>query len=84
MTQSTRDRYASWYAGSVLAKESITFSTKKKEARVGPLFIMTKGEAGSAPETGDWVYAGIQPNGKPMKFNRASATIAMSPGKRRT
>ena len=42
------------------------------------------GEAGSAPETGDWVYAGIQPNGKPMKFNRASATIAMSPGKRRT
>lgn len=55
-------------AGSVLAKESITISTKNQEARVGPLFIMTKGEAGSAPETGDWTYAGIQPNGKPMKF----------------
>lgn len=58
-------------AGSVLAKESITISTKNKEARVGPLFIMTKGEAGSAPETGDWVYAGIQPNGKPMKFKQS-------------
>jgi hypothetical protein len=58
-------------AGSVLAKESITISTKKKEARVGPLFIMTKGEAGSSPETGDWVYAGVQPNGKPMKFKQS-------------
>ncbi|MBE0454953.1 MAG: cytochrome P460 family protein [Roseovarius sp.] len=57
-------------AGSVLAKESITISTKNKEARVGPLFIMTKGEAGSAPETGDWVYAGLQPNGQPMKFKQ--------------
>jgi hypothetical protein len=58
-------------AGSILAKESITISTKKKEARTGPLFIMTKGAAGSAPETGDWVYAGVQPNGKPMKFKQS-------------
>ncbi|PKQ13826.1 MAG: recombinase [Alphaproteobacteria bacterium HGW-Alphaproteobacteria-1] len=58
-------------AGSVLAKESITISTKKKEAAVGPLFIMTKGEAGSAPDTGDWVYSAVQPNGKPMKFKQS-------------
>jgi len=58
-------------AGSVLAKESISISSKKKEARTGPLFIMTKGEEGSAPDTGDWVYAGVQPNGKPMKFKRS-------------
>ncbi|WP_297771060.1 cytochrome P460 family protein [uncultured Roseovarius sp.] len=58
-------------AGAVLAKESISISTKKQTARTGPLFIMTKGEAGSAPETGDWVYAGVQPNGKPMKFKQS-------------
>ncbi|MGK8232739.1 cytochrome P460 family protein [Roseovarius sp. MS2] len=57
--------------GSVLAKESITISAKKKAAVTGPLFIMTKGEAGSAPETADWVYAGIQPDGKPMKFKQS-------------
>ncbi|SEM87545.1 Cytochrome P460 [Roseovarius tolerans] len=58
-------------AGSVLAKESISISSKKKEARTGPLFIMTKGEEGSAPDTADWVYAGVQPNGKPMKFKQS-------------
>ncbi|SEL83833.1 Cytochrome P460 [Roseovarius azorensis] len=58
-------------AGSVLAKESITISTKKKEAVTGPLFIMTKGETGSSPDTGDWIYAGLQPNGKPMKFKQS-------------
>ncbi|VVT33315.1 conserved exported hypothetical protein [Roseovarius sp. EC-HK134] len=57
--------------GSELAKESITISAKKKAAVTGPLFIMTKGEAGSAPETADWVYAGIQPDGKPMKFKQS-------------
>ncbi|ARE82487.1 cytochrome P460 [Roseovarius mucosus] len=57
--------------GSVLAKESITISAKKKAAVTGPLFIMTKGEAGSAPETADWVYASIQPDGKPMKFKQS-------------
>jgi len=57
--------------GSVLAKESISFSKKKKTARPGPLFIMTKMEAGSIPETDDWLYGGLQPNGKPMKFKQA-------------
>lgn len=57
--------------GSVLAKESISFSKKKKTARPGPLFVMTKMEAGSIPETGDWLYGGLQPNGKPMKFKQS-------------
>ena len=57
--------------GSVLAKESIAVSIKKKKARPGPLFIMTKLEAGAAPETGDWLYAGLQPNGKVMKVKQS-------------
>ncbi len=56
--------------GSVLAKESIKI-TKKAAVRVGPLFIMTKAAAGTAPETSDWVYSGVQPNGKPMKFKQS-------------
>ncbi|MGC3936295.1 cytochrome P460 family protein [Roseobacter sp. EG26] len=57
--------------GSILAKESITISKKKKAARPGPLFIMTKLAAGGAPETDDWLYGGLQPNGKPMKFKQS-------------
>ncbi|MGB7244298.1 MAG: cytochrome P460 family protein [Sulfitobacter sp.] len=57
--------------GSVLAKESVSISKKKKMARPGPLFIMTKLDAGGAPETDDWLYGGLQPNGKPMKFKQA-------------
>lgn len=58
-------------AGSVLAKESISISSKTKAARPGPLFIMTKMETGSIPETDDWLYAGVQPNGKPMGFSQS-------------
>ena len=58
-------------AGSILAKESITISIKKKKARPGPLFLMTKLEAGASPETGDWLYAGLQPNGKVMKVKQS-------------
>lgn len=57
--------------GSILAKESISLSKKKKTARPGPLFIMTKMDAGSIPETDDWLYGGVQPNGKPMKFKQS-------------
>lgn len=57
--------------GSVLAKESIGINKKKKEARVGPLFIMTKGEAGAAPDAGDWIYSAVQPSGKPMKIKQS-------------
>lgn len=57
-------------AGSVLAKESIKIG-KDGKANVGPLFLMTKLDAGGAPDTGDWLYGGIQPNGKPMKFKQS-------------
>ena len=57
--------------GSVLAKESITVSIKNKKARPGPLFIMTKLEEGEAPESGDWLYSGVQPNGKVMKVKQS-------------
>ena len=58
-------------AGSVLAKESIKINTKKGMAVVGPLFIMTKGEAGAAPDADDWIYSAVQPNGKPMKIKQS-------------
>jgi len=57
-------------AGSVLAKESIKIN-KKQQAKIGPLFIMTKLEEGGAPEYGDWLYEGVQPNGKVMKVKQS-------------
>jgi len=56
--------------GSVLAKESVKLG-KEGKARIGPLFIMTKVAAGEADETDNWVYSGVQPNGKPLKFKQA-------------
>ncbi len=57
--------------GSVLAKESFKIHKKKNIAVVGPLFIMTKLEDGASPDTNDWLYSGLQPNGKPMKFKQS-------------
>lgn len=57
--------------GSVLAKESISIDKKNKQAKVGPLFVMTKVASDEAPETDGWVYSAIQPNGKPMKFKQS-------------
>ena len=58
-------------AGSVLAKESIKIHKKKKEAVIGPLFLMTKVGAGELPETNDWRYDAIAPSGKPMKIKQS-------------
>ncbi len=56
--------------GSVLAKES--FKVKKDGTlAVGPLFVMTKLEAGGAPDADDWHYDALQPNGKVMKIKQA-------------
>lgn len=63
--------------GSILAKKSISLSIKKKKARPGPLFIMTKMDTGSIPKTNDRLYPGLQPNGKVMKIKSLSAMIAM-------
>lgn len=51
--------------GSILAKESFTVN-KKGKVRRGPLFLMEKMPAGTFPETADWKYAVILPNGKVM------------------
>lgn len=57
--------------GSVLAKESFGIHKKKLTGRNGPLFTMVKLEEGGAPEYGDWLYGGIQPNGKPLKIKQS-------------
>lgn len=58
-------------AGAILAKESIGINKKKEEARVGPLFIMEKLDAGGAPDAQDWLYSAVQPNGKPMRISQS-------------
>lgn len=55
-------------AGTVIAKESFAVNDKGK-ARRGPLFFMEKVEAGKSPETLDWYYSAVLPNGKPLKVN---------------
>ena len=48
--------------GAVLAKDSVTV-TKQGQASPGPLFIMEKMSAGFNPESGDWRYTMIMPDG---------------------
>lgn len=57
--------------GSILAKESISISIKNKKARPGPLFVMVKVGNETAPDTGGWLYSGLQPNGKVMKVKQS-------------
>jgi hypothetical protein len=52
-------------AGTVIAKESFAVNDKGKVSK-GPLFIMQKVEAGKSPETMDWYYMAVAPNGAPM------------------
>ena len=56
-------------AGSVLAKES--FSIENGKGVIGPLFIMTKLEAGAAPDTDDWHYAGLTNSGDEMQVSQS-------------
>ncbi len=56
--------------GSLIAKESFNVS-KKGVVKKGPLFFMTKVEAGSeADKYGNWVYAAFNPKGKEMKIKQ--------------
>ena len=57
-------------AGSILAKESYKVG-KDGAANPGPLFTMVKLEAGASPDTADWEYGGVQPNGKPMGIKQS-------------
>lgn len=51
--------------GAIAIKESFNVSKKGKVQR-GPLFIMEKVAAGTFPDTDDWKYTTIIPNGKIM------------------
>lgn len=52
-------------AGTVIAKESFAVTDKGKVQK-GPLFLMQKVAAGTSPETMDWYYMAVAPNGTPM------------------
>ncbi|HUS54593.1 MAG TPA: hypothetical protein VMY41_11390 [Thermohalobaculum sp.] len=52
-------------AGTVIAKESFAV-TEVGKVEKGPLFIMEKVAAGVSPETDDWYYMMVAPNGAPQ------------------
>jgi len=59
-------------AGTVIAKESFGVSGDGKVQK-GPLFLMQKVEAGVSPQTDDWYYMMVAPNGAPMAVEVISA-----------
>lgn len=59
-------------AGTVIAKESFAVDEQGK-VQPGPLFIMEKVEAGRSPQTDDWFYMAVAPNGSPMAMDVISA-----------
>jgi len=59
-------------AGTWIAKESFSVNDAG-EARPGPLFLMQKVDAGTSPETDDWYYMAVAPNGAPMAVEVISA-----------
>ncbi|MEM1049318.1 MAG: cytochrome P460 family protein [Pseudomonadota bacterium] len=71
VNETGREAYLKWDAiggrtmpvGSIAAKESFNI-TKNGEVRPGPFFLMEKVSAGSLPETDDWKYTLMFPNGK--------------------
>jgi len=64
----TAKSYGEWEAGGemveggILVKDSMTVSTTGKVG-VGPFFVMEKKEAGWNPDSDDWKYSLITPNG---------------------
>lgn len=59
-------------AGTWIAKESFSVSDAGV-ASPGPLFLMQKVETGTSPETDDWYYMAVAPNGTPMAVEVISA-----------
>lgn len=59
-------------AGTLIAKESFSVNNKGK-AVAGPLFLMEKTAKGKSPETDDWYYMMVAPNGKPVAVNVMAA-----------
>lgn len=59
-------------AGTLIAKESFSVN-QKGEAAAGPLFLMEKTANGKSPETDDWYYMMVAPNGKPVAVDVMAA-----------
>lgn len=59
-------------AGTLIAKETFAVDDAGKVAP-GPLFMMQKVAAGTSPETDDWYYMAVAPNGSPMAVDVISA-----------
>jgi len=59
-------------AGTLIAKESFAVNDAG-EVQKGPLFLMQKVEAGVSPETEDWYYMAVAPNGNPMAVDVITA-----------
>ncbi len=59
-------------AGTLIAKESFAVDEQGK-VQNGPLFFMEKVEAGRSPQTDDWFYMAVAPNGAPMAMDVISA-----------
>jgi len=71
------DAYLQWGeadipAGTLIAKESFTVG-EDGAAEIGPLFIMQKVEEGTSPETDDWYYMMVGPQGRPQAVNVMTA-----------
>ena len=59
-------------AGSIIAKESFSVNKDGKPVH-GPLFFMEKVAEGVSPETADWYYYMVAPNGVPQAVNVVTA-----------
>ena len=59
-------------AGTVIAKESFSVG-EDGSASPGPLFFMQKVEAGTSPETNDWYYMLLSPQGAPQAVDVMTA-----------
>jgi len=70
-----RDENVEIPAGTVIAKESFQVSEDGR-ATAGPLFLMQKTEPGASPDTLDWYYMMVMPNGAPAAINVYSACSA--------
>jgi hypothetical protein len=67
-----KDEGALMPAGTVIAKESFSVGADRV-ASPGPLFFMEKVAPGRSPDTGDWFYMAVAPDGAPMAVDVVTA-----------
>lgn len=66
-------------AGTVIAKESFGIGDDGSP-QPGPLFLMEKAAPGSSPETDDWFYMTVSPNGQTIAMDVVTACSACHQG----